>query len=85
MIKQNRTISGKLTDRDTKEGMMMATVQMLRADSTFVKGTLTNGSGEFSITAPDNGKYLLRFTSVGYTSIVKPVVISEEASWSAGR
>lgn len=81
---QNRTISGKLTDRDTKEGMMMATVQMLRADSTFVKGTLTNGSGEFSITAPDNGKYLLRFTSVGYTSIVKPVVISEDKNRDMG-
>lgn len=81
---QNRTISGKLTDRDTKEGVMMATVQMLKADSTFVKGTLTNGSGEFSITAPDNGKYLLRFTSVGYTSIVKSVVISEDKNWDMG-
>lgn len=81
---QNRTISGKLTDRDTKEGVMMATVQMLKADSTFVKGTLTNGSGEFSITAPDNGKYLLRFTSVGYTSIVKPVVISENKNRDMG-
>lgn len=81
---QNRTVSGKLTDRDTKEGVMMATVQMLRADSTFVKGTLTNGSGEFSITAPDNGKYLLRFTSVGYTSIVKPVVISEDKNRDMG-
>lgn len=81
---QNRTVSGKLTDRDTKEGMMMATVQMLKADSTFVKGTLTNGSGEFSITAPDNGKYLLRFTSVGYTSIVKPVVISEDKNRDMG-
>lgn len=81
---QNRTISGKLTDRDTKEGVMMATVQMLKADSTFVKGTLTNGSGEFSITAPDNGKYLLRFTSVGYTSIVKPVVISEDKNRDMG-
>ena len=81
---QNRTVSGKLTDRDTKEGVIMATVQMLRADSTFVKGTLTNGSGEFSITAPDNGKYLLRFTSVGYTSIVKPVVISEDKNRDMG-
>ncbi|WP_288319211.1 TonB-dependent receptor [Xylanibacter caecicola] len=81
---QNRTISGKLTDRDTKEGVIMATVQMLKADSTFVKGTLTNGSGEFSIAAPDNGKYLLRFTSVGYTSIVKPVVISENKDKDMG-
>lgn len=81
---QSRTITGKLTDRDTKEGVMMATVQMLKADSTFVKGTLTNGSGEFSIAAPDNGKYLLRFTSVGYTSIVKPVVISENKDKDMG-
>lgn len=81
---QGRTITGKLTDRDTKEGVMMATVQMLKTDSTFVKGTLTNGSGEFSIAAPDNGKYLLRFTSVGYTSIVKPVVISENKDKDMG-
>lgn len=81
---QNRIISGKLTDRDTKEGVMMATVQMLKADSSFVKGTLTNGSGEFSFEAPDNGKYLLRFTSVGYKSIVKNVVITEDKNKDIG-
>lgn len=81
---QNRIVSGKLIDRDTKEGVAMATIQMLKADSTFVKGTLTNGMGKFNIEVPENGKFLLRFTSVGYKSIVKTVVISEDKNKDLG-
>ena len=40
-IAQNTvSISGLITDRDTKEAVMMVTVQVLNSDSTFIKGVL---------------------------------------------
>ena len=54
------SISGTVTDRDTKEGIEQVTVQLLRGDSTFVKGTLTNESGAFSIDNVDDGRYIVK-------------------------
>ncbi|MBR1464087.1 MAG: TonB-dependent receptor [Prevotella sp.] len=73
---QNRRISGVLTDKDTKEAVMQVTVQLLKTDSSFVSGTLSNEDGAFSLTAPANGKYLLKLTSVGYKTLVKDISIS---------
>ena len=81
---QNRLITGKLIDRDTKEGVAMATVQLLKSDSTFIKGTLSNDGGAFRIAVPENGKYTLRFTSVGYTTMTKSVEISKDKDMDLG-
>ena len=61
---QERKISGTLIDRDTKEPMMQTTVQLLKMDSTFVAGTISDEKGKFSVQAPENGKYLLRISSL---------------------
>lgn len=63
---QEMKVSGTLEDRDTKEGVIMATVQLLRSDSTFIKGVLTDDNGAFSIDIDQPGKYIVRFSSVGY-------------------
>ena len=42
---QNRTITGRLVDKETKEPMVQTTVQLLTADSTFVTGGVTNEKG----------------------------------------
>ena len=73
---QNVKITGTLVDRDTKEGVELVTVQMLKSDSTYVKGTLSNDKGRFLITAPEPGKYILKFTSVGYITLTKNVEVS---------
>ena len=65
---QERLISGKITDRDTKEAVEQVTVQLLKSDSTYVAGAISNEQGLFHITAPENGKYLLKLTSVGCKS-----------------
>lgn len=39
---QGIKITGTLVDRDTKEGVMLATVQMLKPDSTYVSGVLSD-------------------------------------------
>ena len=58
---QDRKISGTLIDRDTKEPMIQVTVQLLKTDSTFVAGVVSDVNGNFTIQAPSNGKYLLKF------------------------
>ena len=63
-VAQTFSVSGKLIDRDTKEGVYMATVQLLKSDSSFVKGALTTEDGSFSIPLSSEGKYILMFSSV---------------------
>ena len=81
---QERLISGKITDRDTKEAVEQVTVQLLKSDSTYVAGAISNEQGLFHITAPENGKYLLKLTSVGYKTTVKRVQISDDKNLAMG-
>lgn len=81
---QERSISGSLTDRDTKEPVMQATVQLLKTDSTFITGSLSNEEGKFSLTAPENGKYLVKISGVGYKPIVKNVNIQDDKNVDLG-
>ena len=71
-----RTISGVIVDKDTQEGIIQATVSLLKTDSTLVQNFVTDLDGNFKATAPNDGRFLLRITSVGYTTYVKPVTVS---------
>ena len=63
---------------------MQVTVQLLKTDSTFVVGALSNEDGVFSLEAPANGRYLLKMTSVGYKNLVKSVTVSAGKDVSMG-
>lgn len=73
---QNVKITGTLTDSDTKEGVIMATVQLLKSDSTYVKGVLSDTNGKFTITAPSDGSFILKITSIGYETLTRELKIS---------
>lgn len=74
--RQTLTISGHLTDRDSKEPMAQATVQLFWAkDSSFVGGTISGERGNFSLEAPSNGIYRLRISSLGYQTIEREVAL----------
>ncbi len=81
---QNKKISGSIVDKDTREAMMQVTVQLLKQDSTFVVGAVSNMDGEFTITAPKNGKYLLKLTSVGYLALVQAIEVAKSANVDLG-
>ena len=81
---QERKISGTLTDKDTKEAMEQVTVQLLRTDSAYVAGTVSDARGSFSLKAPKNGKFLLKLTSVGYKSLVKNITVSGDRDMNMG-
>lgn len=81
---QERKISGTLTDNETKEAMEQVTVQLLRTDSAYVAGTVSDTRGSFSLKAPKNGKFLLKLTSVGYKTLVKNITISGDRDMNMG-
>lgn len=72
---QDRKISGVLVDGETKEPVMQTTVQLITTDSAFVAGAVSNERGVFTLTAPKNGKYLLRISSIGYIGVLKRLEI----------
>lgn len=83
-LAQERLISGKITDRDTKEPVEQVTIQLLKTDSTYVSGAISDERGLFHVNAPANGKYLLKITSVGYKPTVKRIQISEDKNLAMG-
>jgi len=77
---QGAVINGMLVDSQDTTGMIEATVKLLRAtrDSTMVKGTTTDVNGVFNITGVQSGKYLLRFSYLGYNDVIKHVTVGED-------
>lgn len=75
---QSVKISGRLVDKETKEDLSFVTVQLLKTDSTYIKGVLSKDNGSFSLEVPSAGKYILKFTSVGYTMLTRNVNVAGE-------
>ena len=73
-------INGVLVDSQDTTELMEATVRLLMAtkDSTMVKGTTTDMNGVFNIKGVKPGKYLLRFSYLGYNDLIKHVTIGED-------
>ncbi len=83
---QSRNVSGTLVDKESGEGMIQTTVQLLkRKDSTFVSGTLSDDNGNFRLAAPSNGSYILRVSSVGYRQITRNIVVSDDKDIALGK
>ncbi|MCM1078769.1 MAG: outer membrane beta-barrel protein [Bacteroidales bacterium] len=74
-VMAQKAVSGTFVDKDTKDGVAQATVSLLKRDSSFVKGVISDIDGKFTVTAPSDGNYLLKVTSVGYKTLVKPVQV----------
>lgn len=81
---QNRRITGTIVDKDSKEAVMQATVQLLKPDSTFVGGAVSDMDGHFAVDAPKNGKYLVKISCVGYKTLVKDINIEKNADVALG-
>ena len=81
---QERKISGTIVDNDTKEEMVQTSVQLLKKDSTFVGGAISDDVGKFTLTAPENGQYIVRLTSVGYKDVTRNVAITDDKDIDLG-
>ena len=81
---QDRKITGKLIDGDSKEPLSLATVQLLKSDSTFIVGALTDDDGAFTLKAPQNGNFIVRCSYVGYVTIAQSVKIQNNGNVDMG-
>lgn len=82
---QDRKISGTLIDKDTNEPLPQVTLQLLKTDSTFVGGSVSDDEGRFSLTAPKSGKYLLKISSIGYVTMVKNLEMEGQKNLAMGK
>lgn len=64
-IKAQYPLSGQVLN-EGKEKIEYATVRLLKTDSSFVKGVITDSLGAFTIGKVQKGKYRLLVSSVGY-------------------
>ncbi|MBQ0075211.1 MAG: outer membrane beta-barrel protein, partial [Prevotella sp.] len=81
-----RLITGTIIDKETKESVMQATIQLLKAeDSTYVAGAVTNEDGQFRLVAPSNGKYIIKMTNIGYKQVIRNVTIADNKDFSFGK
>lgn len=81
---QNKAVKGWLQDRDTKEGVPFVTIQLLKTDSTFVTGAVSDDEGNFTVEAPEAGKYIMKLSSVGYKTLTRNVTIDSEKDIDLG-
>lgn len=79
LVAAAQSISGKVSDKSSGEGIMSATVSLLKADSALVTGGTTNVNGGFSLNVK-NGKYILRVSYVGYDTYYKNITVSGSQS-----
>ena len=68
-------VKGRILDKDTKEGVMQVTLQLLRSDSTFVGGVISDEDGNFTLPVDSAGQYIIRMTSVGYIPLLTNVTV----------
>ena len=78
-VKPTAKISGTVLD-DKKQPLSYATVALLKAkDSSVVKGAITNEAGIYTFEHLNQGKYLVRVSTVGFLKAYsKPVTVSQE-------
>ena len=81
---QGRLIGGVVSDGQTKEKLSLVTVQLLKSDSTYLKGTTTDDNGRFTLKAPADGTYIVKMTSVGFKNYTKKVTISASKNVDRG-
>ncbi|MHA6278591.1 outer membrane beta-barrel protein [Salinimicrobium sp. CAU 1759] len=70
---QSGALSGSLMDQN-EESIPFATVAVIKMpDSTVVTGSTTEMDGSFNLKSPENGKYVLRFSAIGFESTFTPL------------
>ena len=79
LLAEDYLITGTVINQETQEGVPLVTVRLMKSDSTFVTGTTCSEIGVFKLDAKKAGKYILKFSSIGYNSVFKNVTLTKEA------
>ena len=76
-VQSQCSITGKIID-ETQTGLPDVTIRLLKNDSAFIAGTVTDSIGEFKFHNINSGKYFLSISSIGYSSIQKPIILQKD-------
>jgi hypothetical protein len=74
-VQAQRTITGRVVDDEQKEAVIQATIALLKTDSTVAANTVTNMEGQFTMTAPVDGRYIVRVSYVGFKTLYKNISV----------
>lgn len=85
MQAQQHLITGAIIDKGTNDPVEASTVQLLRADSTYISGAISDENGLFSLQAPEDGSYLLKITSIGYKPTVRRIMMTQAKDLAMGK
>lgn len=76
------TVTGVLTDAETKEKVEMAAVQLFELkDSTLAAGVTSKENGRFVLPKVKPGKYELKVSYLGYQTVSMPLTLSGSRKW----
>ena len=82
---QKPSVTGTVVDASNDSVLFRATVQLLKSDTTFVGGVLTDSRGRFDIRTDAPGKYILKVSNMGYTERMHDVTVSAGRNTDAGK
>lgn len=85
MQAQQHLITGAIIDKGTNDPVEASTIQLLRADSTYISGAISDENGLFSLQAPEDGSYLLKITSIGYKPTVRRIMMTQGKDLAMGK
>jgi hypothetical protein len=75
-VEAQRTITGTVFDGEQDEPVIQATIALMKTDSSVVANTVTNMEGRFTMTAPQDGSFIVRVTYVGFKTLFKNITMS---------
>jgi len=80
------TLHGRVVEKETKEAILQATVQLLSLpDSTYASGVATLSDGTFNLPKVAAGKYVLKVSYIGYRNYYRDITLTAaEKSVNAG-
>lgn len=85
-VTNSREITGTIIDKEEQEPVLQATVQLLKAsDSTYVAGAVSDFDGNFTLKAPEDGKYIIKITNIGYKSVTRNLTIADNKPFAFGK
>jgi len=85
LVSMAQHVTGTVTESDTQEPLAQTSVRLLKTDSSFVAGALTNLQGRFRVKAPAAGRYILQITSVGYKTYTQRVTANADKDVNVGK
>lgn len=85
VLVQAQYITGTVMESDTQEPLAQASIRLLKTDSSFVVGGLTDLEGRFRIKAPAAGRFIVQVTCVGYKPYTKQVAVAADKDAALGK